>query len=307
MEASGDEHSGVSEAKEIVRVLDLFSGIGGFSLGLERAGMETVAFCETDEFCRKVLAKHWPDVPCYSDIRKLTGDIIEQEVGPIDLISGGFPCQPFSQAGKRQGVADDRYLWPEMLRVIREVRPRWVLGENVAGIVKMALDQVLADLESLGYTCQSFIVPACAVDAPHQRKRVWIVAALDDANTDWKRSHRASINKQRETESTDRQERIARPVREVLADGGSAGERGARDVANAPRLQSGWQEQRPQRERTGETSQSEFALANRWLPEPNVGRVAHGVPQRVDRLRSLGNAVVPQVVEQIGRMIIDAE
>ena len=242
-----------------MRVLDLFSGIGGFSLGLERAGMETVAFCETDEFCRKVLAKHWPDVPCYSDIRKLTGAIIEQEVGPIDLISGGFPCQPFSQAGKRQGVADDRYLWPEMLRIIRGVRPHWVFGENVAGIVKMALNQVLADLEGLGYTCAPpFVIPACAVDAPHQRKRVWIVA------------HTAG-------------------TRHIAGEPGEGG-----PVRNEAR--------RAQPER-----RSGYVGRRTWLPEPNVGRVAHGVPQRVDRLRSLGNAVVPQVVEQIGRMIIDAK
>ena len=131
-----------------MRVLDLFSGIGGFSLGLERAGMETVAFCEIEEFPRKVLAKHWPGVPIHKDIRDLKGDAI----GPVDLICGGYPCQPFSTAGKRRGKEDDRHLWPEYLRLIREIRPTWVIGENVAGHISMGLDQVLADLEGEGYT-----------------------------------------------------------------------------------------------------------------------------------------------------------
>ena len=139
-------------------VLDLFSGIGGFSLGLERAGMRTVAFCENDLFCQKVLAKHWPDR------------------GTVELICGGFPCQPFSVAGDKRGAEDDRALWPEMLRVIREVGPAWVIGENVAGIINMELDNVLSDLEDSGYSCQTFVIPACAVDARHKRDRVWIMA-----------------------------------------------------------------------------------------------------------------------------------
>ena len=147
-----------------MRVLDLFSGIGGFSLGLESAGMETVAFCEQDKFCQKVLAHHWPDLPIHSDITELNG---YEYRGAVELICGGFPCQPFSVAGKRRGKEDDRALWPEMLRVIREVAPRWVIGENVSGIIAMELDQVLFDLESEGYTCWTFVIPACAVDAHH--------------------------------------------------------------------------------------------------------------------------------------------
>jgi DNA (cytosine-5)-methyltransferase 1 len=166
-----------------LRFLDLFSGIGAFALGLERAGMTVAAFCEIDPFCQLVLRKHWPHVPIFNDVCELTRDkliktgVIDDEIGQtIDLICGGFPCQPFSIAGKRKGAADSRYLWPEMFRIIKALRPRWVLGENVAGIVNLALDTVLSDLESEGYETATFIIPACAVGAPHKRDRVWIVA-----------------------------------------------------------------------------------------------------------------------------------
>lgn len=156
-----------------MKVLDLFSGIGGFSLAAHWAGFETAAFCEQDKFCQKVLAKNFPGVPIFDDIKTLKGD---QFNGSIDIVCGGFPCQPWSTAGKRRGAEDDRHLWPEMLRVVREARPRWVIGENVAGIIRMGLDAVLADLEAEGYTCQSFVIPACGVGAQHRRDRVWIVA-----------------------------------------------------------------------------------------------------------------------------------
>jgi DNA (cytosine-5)-methyltransferase 1 len=156
-----------------MRVLDLFSGIGGFSLGLERAGMRTVAFCEVDKFCQQVLKKHWPDVPIHDDITQLDG---KQYAGAIDLVCGGFPCQPFSVAGKQKGKNDNRYLWPEMLRIVSEAKPTWFIGENVPGIINMALEQVCVDLEAQGYEVQTLIIPACAVDAPHRRNRIWIVA-----------------------------------------------------------------------------------------------------------------------------------
>jgi DNA (cytosine-5)-methyltransferase 1 len=166
-----------------LRVLDLFSGIGGFSLGLERTGgFETAAFCEYAEFPRKVLAKHWPDVPIYPDIRELTAERLDADgLGPVDLICGGYPCQPFSHAGKRLGAEDDRHLWPEMRRLVETLRPAWVIGENVAGHVSMGLDDVLSDLGALGYACQAFVIPACAVNAPHRRDRVWLVAHSDHA------------------------------------------------------------------------------------------------------------------------------
>lgn len=150
----------------------LFAGIGGFDLGLERAGMKCLWQCERDKFCNKVLAKHWPEVTRYDDITTLDATALT----PVDLICGGFPCQPFSVAGKRKGAEDDRFLWPAMLKVIETVRPTWVLGENVPGLISMGLDGVLSDLEGLGYSTRTFVVPACAVDAKHRRDRLWIIA-----------------------------------------------------------------------------------------------------------------------------------
>ena len=161
--------------------LSLFSGIGGLDIAAEMAGFRTVGQCEWADYPTKVLEKHWPDVPRWRDIRTLTGGSFYERTGlrTVDVVSGGFPCQPFSVAGKRRGKEDDRYLWPEMLRVVQELRPAWVVGENVAGIVNMALDEVLSDLESIGYACQAFIIPACAVDAPHRRDRCAIIANRD--------------------------------------------------------------------------------------------------------------------------------
>lgn len=272
-----------------MRVLDLFSGIGGFSLGLERAGMEAVAFCEVDPFCQKVLAKHWPNVPIYDDVRTLTKEKLEADGITADLICGGYPCQPFSTAGKRQGAGDDRHLWPEMYRLIETLRPRWVLAENVAGHISMGLDSVLSDLEAANYTWWAFVIPACAVDAKHRRDRVWIVANPSQQQRNGGNDH-AGIS--------------ARP--QEIPESGNSG--GAADVANAnsgrpSRPGRAVRQMRPAQERDWQ----EHRVGNdgRWPTEPSVGRVAHGVPNRVDRLKSLGNAVVPQIPEIIGRAIME--
>lgn len=176
--------------------LSLFSGIGGLDLAAEWAGFRTVGQCEWADYPRAVLEKHWPGLPRWRDIRTLTKESFYEQTGlhTVDVISGGFPCQPFSVAGKQRGKDDDRYLWPEMLRVIHELQPPWVIGENVPGIVNLALDQVLADLETEGYEVQCFLVPACGVDAPHKRNRIVIVAYRNS----W-RSRQEKVQTRRET------------------------------------------------------------------------------------------------------------
>jgi len=286
-----------------VRVLDLFSGVGGFSLGLEKAGMETAAFCEYDEKCRQVLKKHWPDVPQYDDVRTLTGERLRQDgIGDIGLICGGYPCQPFSLAGKRKGEADDRHLWPEFKRLIQEIRPTWVLCENVAGHINMGLDSVLADLESEGYQSQVFLIPACAVGAFHRRDRIWIVAHAD------------SEPKRRQKDKTDTSgNRRASRLGATLGGSGRELAETTQNVAHA----SGEGLQRRQKSETTQgggqerdqlpAGRGERSEPGNWLPEPSVGRVANGVPGGVDRLKQLGNAVVPQIPEIIGKAIMGAE
>ena len=279
-----------------MRVLDLFSGIGGFSLGLERSGpFRTAAFCEREPFPQAVLRKHWPDTPIYDDVRTIPTD----ELGTIDVICGGFPCQPWSVAGQQRGAEDDRDLWPVMASLIEKLRPQWVIGENVRGFVNepLGLQRSLSDLESLGYQTAPFIVPACAVDAPHRRDRVWIVGHSKN------KRHKSRKDFER---ARPENKQIKRPhVRSKFSGSGEV-------VAHADRAS-------PQRGRVSSGVHAEYADANsrsdeigmqaplQWLPEPDVGRVANGISRRVDRLKALGNAVVPQVVEQIGRAIMDAE
>ena len=261
-----------------MKVLDLFSGIGGFSLGLERAGMETIAFCEIEPFCQEVLAKHWPNVPIFKDVRTLKGD----ELGTVDVICGGYPCQPFSLAGKRAGADDDRHLWPEVHRLLQETGASWFIGENVAGHISMGLDEVLSDLEDSGYTAQTFIIPACAKDAPHRRDRTWVVAHNDGTLCDRNTEHEVCTGR-------DAVELCA----DTLADTGSA----RRQKQHVATIAKG--------ARFDTRSSVEIGReAGWWSSEPAVGRVANGIPRRVDRLRALGNAVVPQIPEQIGRAII---
>jgi DNA (cytosine-5)-methyltransferase 1 len=164
----------------MLRMLDLFSGIGGFSYAGEKlvGGYETVAFCEYDKHAQKVLRKHWSDTEIIDDVRELANDA-DRFRGLVDIVVGGYPCQPFSLAGVRRGDKDDRHLWPEMLRIIQAVRPTWVCGENVAGHISMGLDTVLSDLQSAGYQARCFVLPAVAADARHRRDRCWIIAYAD--------------------------------------------------------------------------------------------------------------------------------
>ena len=271
-----------------MRVLDLFSGIGGFSLGLERAGpFRTVAFCEREPFPQAVLKKHWPEVPIYDDVRTIPTD----ELGRIDLICGGFPCQPWSQAGQQRGAEDDRDLWPVMASLIEKLRPQFVIGENVRGFVNepLGLKRSLSDLESIGYQAVPFIIPACAVGAPHRRDRVWIVAHANDTGP--QRNLRTGAGTKGKVSEGREQ---FQPRSGTMC--------GREDVADT----CGTHVEGQRVTKRIQTKRSATSSASRWLPEPDVGRVAHGVRRRVDRLKALGNAIVPQIAEEIGHAIVAA-
>lgn len=294
--------------------LSLFTGIGGLDLAAEWAGFETVGQCEWADYPTQVLEKHWPDVPRWRDIRTLTKESFYERTGlrTADIISGGFPCQPFSVAGKRRGSEDDRYLWPEMLRVIKEIRPAWVIGENVAGIVNMALDTVLSDLESIGYTTGAFIIPACAVDAPHRRDRCAIVAYagnIPNSKSTMRKRQRPIKDRQSDGYSDlcnvvphpDNGGRAMRRERELSAVKES-GSGGRNHGGGAPEHGAG--ERRPAQPGLGGMADG----LPHWLDEPlNVPRIARDVKDRVNRLRCLGNAVVPQQFYPIFRAIAEIE
>ena len=239
-----------------MRVLDLFSGIGGFSLGLERAGMTTVAFCEFDKACQKVLKKHWPDTPIYDDVRILDGTNLQ---GTVDVICGGFPCQDISFAGKGAGLEGKRSgLWWEFYRLIKEIEPSYVIAENVSALRSRGLDKILGSLNEIGYDAEWHCIPASAVGAPHQRDRIWIVAYPNTS-------------------------RYAAYKNDTYADGAT--------IIKKREIQSFF----------------ESCRQSWWSIEPNVGRVANGIPRRLHRLRQLGNAVVPQIPELIGRAIMESK
>ena len=229
-----------------------------------------------------MLAKHWPDVPIEEDVKELASDP-RGLVPDCDILTAGYPCQPFSQAGVRRGEEDDRHIWPEIFTIVQAKRPRWCVFENVSGHTNMGLDQVLSDLESVGYTVQPFVVPACAVDAPHRRDRVWIIAAHADSNGE--------------------------PAGTINAESGcwqlGASNVGHADSGYCTRIVSRESKQRKSRE--GFTARckgvADVGKMAGWLPEPPVGRVANGIPQRMDRLKGLGNAIVPQIAMQIGLTI----
>ena len=412
--------------------LSLFSGIGGLDLAAESAGLKTVAQCEWAEYPTKVLEKHWPDVPRWKDIRTLTGRSFYERTGlrTVDVISGGFPCQPFSIAGKQRGREDDRYLWPEMVRVIKELRPAWVIGENVAGIVRMALADILSELEACGYRTRAFLIPACAVGARHRRYRVAIVGYAEhngpsaaevgrsieetgrgqqegkkppgkpagtgrpgngqnvadakskrngmlpderkeqgqkNADTDRRcedvqHADGAGCEEQHTTGKPDKQGftgrgRNAGDVCDTTGKGlpdragkplGGCGapqqefKRPGRNVSDAdnrsramrrdgelPAVEKAGKERHDHRERTEEhepgkrrTAQPglggmadgvpggmdrDFIINHYWDIEPDIPRIATGIPDRVGRLKALGNAVVPQQFYPIFQAVADIE
>ena len=268
-----------------MRMLDLFSGIGGFSYAAERlvGGYETVAFCEYDQKAQQVLRKHWPETEIIDDVRTLADDA-DRFRGLVDIICGGYPCQPFSQAGKRLGDQDDRHLWPAMLAVIKAVRPTWVVGENVAGHISLGIDEVLSDLEAANYTARPFVIPAVAADAPHRRDRVWIVAHSDDAGQPASQRARQDNRNQSWNDTWGGGPNVANARCQRQRTKGCQ--------SDCQSINSETTKQRPK-------ARDRFADSCWWPTESDVGRVAHGVPGRVDRLKQLGNSIVPQVAARI--------
>lgn len=374
----------------MLRHVDLCSGIGGFSLGFEWAQLSTpILFCDTEPWCRKILAKNFPNVPIATDVKELANDP-ERLVPDCDILTAGYPCQPFSVAGKQKGTEDDRHIWPYIFKIVTQKRPTWCVFENVYGHIAMGLDEVLADLESEGYATRTFVVPACGVNAPHRRDRLWIVA-YSDSDDGWNGSSTKSQGRQSRMEHRsggqrqsigESEQNVAdttvlglqehghgKPdefvhVSEDVADTNNArqssssrggqnswneeghdigrsgenvadteGERAGKndgriwsgisgtggredpitqkDVANS----SGEGSQGRLSGRSGSERQSFMGQSGRgsstygqsgedwWAVEPNVRRVAHGIPKRVDRIRGLGNAIVPQIAMNIGLAI----
>ncbi len=311
----------------------LFSGIGGFDLAAEWAGWTNMFNCEIDPFCRRVLKYHFPNAVQYEDIK--TTDFTVWR-GRIDVLTGGLPCQPFSVAGKRKGTDDDRYLWPEMLRAIREIRPRWVVGENVRGFVSwsegMVLDTVFADLEALGYEVQPFVLPACAVGAPHRRDRVWIVAHRSDAGSESLRErqelpdrHPAAANAESDRCGrqgcgngceSDEYGLFSRECKRCEVRGAADGHSCERYATDATRLGLSI----PRQARHGRPGFANERTIPDWKRFPTQSPVRSGddgLPAELDgitfpkwRMQSIkayGNAIVPQVFYQIAETINEYE
>ena len=343
--------------------LDLFSGIGGFAIAAQACGYTTIGFCEREPYAQQILKERFAAVLADAESERESSESRSSRQGVlrsagsggnarlhpdiftlngadyagVDLLTGGFPCQPFSVAGKRRGAEDERAIWPEMLRVIDEARPTWIIGENVAGIVTMELDNILSDLEALGYAAWPLVIPACAVDARHRRDRVWIVAhaiGLRESQSSGSfADERGRAGNQgedvAEADATGRREQRRAESVEAQLDSAQCG---------CPRksLPGGWREvvfaaecdpegdglcscgfdysdgcSQPGPTQDGyEYTERDGVLYGRpeetgvtWLAEPELGRVAHGIPHRAHRLRGLGNAIVPQVAEEIIRAI----
>lgn len=279
----------------------LFSGIGGFDLGFERAGFDIAWQVEIDDYANRVLAKHWPHVSRFRDVRECGAATL----APVDVICGGFPCQPHSLAGRRLASADERDLWGEFARIIREIRPRWVVAENVSGLLSSEagrfFGRVLGDLAACGYDAEWDCLPASAFGAPHQRDRVWVVAHARSSGHR-RAEHLRDVRSLQVGPDRPREAGVAGESSEVQADVADAASR---------RREGRWQQILGRDCSTHPEGQADHALAERfgyiWRTEPNVDRVAHGIPARVDRLRGLGNAIVPQIAEWIARRIAAAE
>ena len=322
-----------------LKLLDLFSGIGGFSLGLESTGFfETIGFVEKDKFCQKVLKKHWNNINIEEDIRNVKG-----ERYAADIITGGFPCQPFSVAGKRKSTADDRYLWDEMLRVIREVKPIWIVAENVEGIVNinegMVLRQVLNDLENEGFKSQCIIIPASGIGAWHQRKRIWIVA--NNISNSNKRNVQTGCERQwgiceenKRKGTSNNATSVCETISNSNNNGSYRSQRNAtkqssneqkdrlsfgddKDVSNTSSERSqgcGIQHnlEREQRSEEFTAKTSSERQQTWWETQSEFCGVPNGVSLELDkdrsnRIKSLGNSIVPQIARQIGLAIMEAE
>ena len=313
------------------------SGIGGFALGCKWAELSNpVLFCDIEPWSRRVLKKHWPDVPIAKDVKELANDP-DGLVPDCDILTAGYPCQPFSLAGERRGTEDDRHVWPYILSIVQAKRPSWCVFENVYGHVSMGLDEVLSDLEREAYATRPFIVPACAADAPHRRDIVWIIARnVGDTNSKQRRAtkkdkgvdlDRTVLDQRQGREKADTTERSGSDVahtsslhsngsgeysqqseRQVPELGDSRGENNVAYTASK-RQQGSRLHGRPKHQTQDQDGQADRAdngsqgNAQFWLPEPAVGRVANGIPRRVDRLRGLGNAIVPQIAYRIGLTI----
>ena len=374
-------------SKSKLKVLDLFSGIGGFSLALESTGhFQTIGFVENDEYCQAVLQHHFPEVPILGDIKNVTKETVPTRP---DVICGGFPCQPFSVAGDQRAKDDPRHLWPEMLRIIKEQKPTWVVGENVSGLVKLGLDEILDEMEDQGYSTRTFNIPAFSVGAPHQRQRLWIIGHLGDPEHNGSPTPERQRGLLKQPEEPKKQISlwefegtssasgdVANPDNEGLrsriggddfdyeeesGEGGVDGEGSAGDdewydtsptqdegvdVSNPDNTRDRTQEHRVdedgkkniqgRQEHTQSKSsrhgadipdpngkglqgqrkkyklpkskrKREIGGSSWWDIEPNVGRVAYGVPNRVFKLRALGNSIIPQIAQKIGYAIIEAE
>ena len=273
----------------------LFSGIGGFDLAAEWMGWENVFQVEWDEYCQKVLAKNFPNTKRYGNIKDFDGTKYR---GLIDIISGGFPCQPFSVAGKRKGNTDDRFLWPEMLRIIEEIKPYFIVGENVGGLVSMEngkiLDRILADLENKGYKTEQYIIPACAVGAWHRRDRIWIIA--HPINGEY-RINKQSDKKKNGIQKLNRETVCSRmPIGAITTNTNNRGKRNEGIEPEKIQKLKGFQRGKDKR------------IYADWQRRPDLFtpilcRSYDGIPNGVDRIKGLGNAIVPQVVYQIFKAI----